>query len=940
MSLFSGWIHEFLLSRHLPTPTGEPLYTYHTTLDEFQYLQATLCSFIGSKPRSTGVDALMHRDFAFAPAFVAYAAEWWKRRYDGSGWRWEPILQSIGAQADSWHPSDRSACVELGLRGWGIELAASRGFRYLGSVAVQGGLPVQALAAARGSIGRVLERVLRLCAATHATEEEAVQWIESLSSYLPSAYQQREIYYLLAQVIITILQLKNQAGLESSETAIGQLDLRVPNWRNRFPLPIEDLQAQALIEQLVREATHHRTIVSTSPIEVERKLEAIGDNRWQLASLVTVPQYVYESALAQLFSIASDIPLPRTCSLLFEMGRQHVTTSVRRLTGQAQYRLERRPAVATDPDAAAEHFIHLSTQEGVTYSATVPDGEPLAFDMPWLFELSEDGIARFVRQGPGSIRTQTALVAIPAEWKIFPDGDATVDCLGSIVALDRTVIRLCGGCRILDSDEATFRVSSGRVTAALDGHLGWKGKRAWDLIFLSPTVAFRGVPRLMRRLDDETEVGISGPMLWKNSGEKTSAPTGWVGPVDATWPARGEVQFRSRVVLIPENARIAIGTSTSPSVANLEFEHWDLASVGTDTVEVDVAAHRANGSLSTQFTYKGPGSPPEMLDLRLYWRGNATPARVKLPFPARGARAFDKDGQALSQDDKVTLDLLFGVRLVAFLGIGDRALLRFTLFDGPSTLDHAFIDLRPVAGSQRIEVRVVEHIDRIRRMLSSADALDCSVFVELQCGEASPAGVRVTRFACALDKLDLDDVTLSNGCRSAPNVAAAQPLMLRLDRPGDEPILLEACACTSSAMPAWHVPQPELGPGPWLIYPPPGSPTIYRPLLWTIRGQPSESTLQLQPSLASALAIENPCARREVLDNILARLGMNYEDDDWILVEQLANHFGHLPLSVLDVWCAFARSSEAVAALAMRISALPAEFLERFIRRHAKNAAA
>lgn len=930
MSIFSTWVNPFIRSRGLATPTGEPLYTYRVTSFEFDDLQATLRAFIKSKPQWCSLNDLMRVDYAFAQAFVIYAAEWWRRRYDGSGWRWEPILQNIGAQPTSWHPSHRSTCVELGLRGWRIELSASRGFRYLGSVAVQGGLPIQALAAARGNIGRVLERVLKLSAASHATEEEAVEWIESLSSWLPAVYRQREIYYLLAQVITTVLVLKQRADLQSPDTAIEQLDAHVPNWRNRFPLPIEDLQARALIEQLVKQSTRKREAVAGSPISVERKLEDIGNGKWQIASSTAIPQYLDEASLAQLFSLGTGPALPRNCTLRFEMGRQQVATSARRLTGQAQYRVERKPIVAMGTDGASEHLVHFVSPDGATRSATVSGGGELAPDMPWVFERSDDGINRFVRQGSGSVRTRMALAAIPTEWSIHSEGIEPVDSLGVIVQQNRNVFEFCGTARIIDPDGAVFRVRSGTISA-LEEHFQWKGERAWDLTFVSPAIAFRGIPRLKHQLDDGTEHTVTGPVLWKTSGERTTTPSGLSGPAEATWPVRGEIQFRGRLVLLPDDAHLSIGPSPSPSCASLDFRDWALVSASTEDPDIEILANSVGNSLITKFTYTGPGSPPEILNLTLYWRGNTTPARIKLPFPVRGARAFNKDGEPLPQNTEVTADGVFGIRLVAFLAIGDRASLRFTLFDGLAGVDYAFLDVRPAEGSRRVEVRISDHLDRIRRMLSSGDSVDASVRVELHCGDASPAAVRVTRFVCSLDKLtDEPGVTLPDFCYTSTDVEAIRPRMLRLDRPGDEPVLLERCTCTTSPKYAWHVREGEIEPGPWLIYPPPGSPLVYRPMLWTVRAPSTDIRPRLHTDLATAIATEEPSTRRELVNIALDRLARNYDDADWCLVEQLANHLGHLPLTTLDIWSAFTRSPEAMAALALRISAFPANFLDRF----------
>ena len=73
----------------------------------------------------------------FAESFVLYAAEWWRRRYDGSGFSWEPILHDLGADPEEWSPTQRSEFVRQGFRGWRIRPRESGGdaFHRLGGCA-------------------------------------------------------------------------------------------------------------------------------------------------------------------------------------------------------------------------------------------------------------------------------------------------------------------------------------------------------------------------------------------------------------------------------------------------------------------------------------------------------------------------------------------------------------------------------------------------------------------------------------------------------------------------------------------------------------------------------------------------------------------------------------------------------------------------------------
>ena len=92
---------------------------------------------------------------------MLYAAEWWRQRYDGSGFAWDPILRDIGVSLDSWNPNQRSQCIKNGLTEWGLRLNETPGMRYIGTIALQGGLPMKLLAQAKGPLGRLLRGVLR-----------------------------------------------------------------------------------------------------------------------------------------------------------------------------------------------------------------------------------------------------------------------------------------------------------------------------------------------------------------------------------------------------------------------------------------------------------------------------------------------------------------------------------------------------------------------------------------------------------------------------------------------------------------------------------------------------------------------------------------------------------------------------------------------------------
>ncbi len=77
------WLKQFLESRSYTSPDDHPLYRYRMSHDNFESLKITLKTSamlgVANLASVTGWNAV----------FVIYAAEWWRREYDGSSWKWE-----------------------------------------------------------------------------------------------------------------------------------------------------------------------------------------------------------------------------------------------------------------------------------------------------------------------------------------------------------------------------------------------------------------------------------------------------------------------------------------------------------------------------------------------------------------------------------------------------------------------------------------------------------------------------------------------------------------------------------------------------------------------------------------------------------------------------------------------------------------------------------
>ena len=87
-NIFTAWRRQFLGKRGLETPTGHPIYSYRLSAEEFADLEELLKTSLEMYLRTGTLGRVTQQIVYFPSMFVLYAAEWWRRRYDGSGW-WE-----------------------------------------------------------------------------------------------------------------------------------------------------------------------------------------------------------------------------------------------------------------------------------------------------------------------------------------------------------------------------------------------------------------------------------------------------------------------------------------------------------------------------------------------------------------------------------------------------------------------------------------------------------------------------------------------------------------------------------------------------------------------------------------------------------------------------------------------------------------------------------
>ena len=780
MTALRTWLETFLALRKLERPDGRALYAYRCTGEEFESLAGAL----SRNPSQDGTASDMP-----VRAFVLYAAEWWQRKYDGSQWAWEPLLESIG-----WggiHYPDLYEPVRRAWGWWKVDLVRlPTSIRYLGTFACQGGLPLALVRHGHNSVTRYLRAVLKHTVAYRRFVEDPIDLARDQQHLLrPPTLRRDYVFRLAADLIEAVLDLQDDA---QDENPINTLDQARPDWRRTMPLDLEDERARELLAGLLREAGRDRMSLADD-FRVERFLRRTGAG-WRLGARARLPASISTDALARQLGVRTDeLPL-----------RLQVCTGGKstRVVGLYAARSEDF-LLARDIRGAPEFWDMEAAEEmRLRFRAGDPIGGPVLpyrggvlGELPWVFRNGDD--YAFVGEGSVANRSPELLVLVPDGCA--PDrGEPITEPLvpGSEEVAQRADVQV----RVLDrtlwkvSERTEIETESGRCAIspssgqAAEEEYRLSGQRFHGLESAWPL--FRGPPTLrLARADQPPRAVPASEIGWRQAGGDWQPRSTGFGLWEVRHVRAGELRHLGRAGILPERFECCIEPGPDMSQGHLVLaggEHVRVAGHGPDAI---VTARTEGDAVRVEVAAKDAVAPPVHVMLRLHWPGAAELA-VEAPFPRQGGRIL-WEGQPLSRG--LAVDDLYGVRAIALSP--DRAqefwlegelraedlgdLIRVAYFRRPllkSGVTH---------GLPLIDVRA--RIDLLLSTSSSSDArVDLRIMDRSQrCHETA----RVSRFVATLEcEPDRSRVSVSPKMAddSGPTFEA-----MPLARPGDDPVPLD-----------------------------------------------------------------------------------------------------------------------------------------------------
>lgn len=888
-------------------PDGRPLFAYKTSSEEFESLHQLL----------QNLPAGQHTSPRYPQAWLLFAAEWWKREYPGGAWRWGPLCEAAGQQGLT-HDKTRKLVID-GRRLWRLQTAIkNEGKRFIGLVAVNGGLPMRLVESAQGGLSGLLRMVTEQALEYRLQDEQLRQAIEAQAELLPACYQQAPVYELLDSLVKAVLHIRKTYALQGAKDPITRLQEECPQWEELFPIALDSQAATSLIKGLVRDTVSITPQSRRPPFQIQRGLRFSSDGSMPVYELSFAMQAQARSdQVAEALGMAVDA-LPPHFQLLLRIGEREYLVGEALLRDE-EYQLIARPLPAIHSLHDAAQLI-VSRWGATLHIANLPGGEALSPDEPLIFENTYP-FARLLAQGDALVKGESALAAMPARTIVFSEeGEARElhDCLAD----GQMLMELPTGITRLTYRQQPFVVT---ISASTTRHpeAYWQGNSLEA--FSVPGLLFRGTPRL--RIEQGAGFSSYAPaheLFVRTQGKELSLTQALApGLCRLIWRKDGQRLLNTRAVLLPEEASITYAPGASPSEGSIRLDRWPDVPVRCENEQIEL--ERRHDGKGLVLRLKSTGSrPATTVPLCLQWPDGEQ--RLTLPFPGYGVTLLRND-TPLKPNQALTIEELIGCRAVLMSAQGaENWQVRLTSngLDARSTLSQEirYTGIR--------EIRLFELIPVIQQMLSCHPGLDHAVQLELIHTHQTHARLQVGRYSTRIRLHSQREMaSLSDGGRDLLlEQAQAEDLMLGLPlaEPEHDPVSLPLHFSEQVFTGNWQVSLPDDAVGPWLLYTRDDSPLHSRPTV--VPPTASDLSKTLSP-LREALCEADGEERMRLLRAALRSMAADPEAEDWQTLELLLDRLHHLPLASLDICQALIREPQALAMATLRLDGFSSRLAER-----------
>lgn len=908
---YANWLMEYLFRRNLVVTDGRPLYAYKTSDEELVEITDLLRSSALSHKHK-----LLLSDGRLAAMFVLFASEWWRKKYSGGPWTFQPIYQAIGLSPQCVDAMLNSPQVhqypglENGFRFWKRKIFTMGNKRaFIGSIAAEGGLPLNLLGDEDANLRRYFRRVLDRFLPLKAQGVSAGQVAEELRNELPGSFQRDEVYKVAGDIVEITLDLRSEYRLAAIEEPVKHLDNVYADWRERFPLSLDNEPAKALLSDLVVSVAN--TGDARLALSIVRFLSKRLDGAMRLNATVDFPRQLSIDSLSGVFG---DIEWPSVFEIWL-IKPKNVRLAVCSRINSDSFRVRSEGRTWSDEASLDESIVGL-----VAYGAGLGKHFPVAGgvleeDLPWVF--TETG-KRLVYLGQGGMRLTSEKVSIVTKksFEVVEDGSKLVPS-GVITSLDRSVYN-GGGVLQVFGEGAKYSIFT-RDSKMLIPEYELKGKKLNRKANIKHL--FVGMPRLVLR-----GPGVSPALvpLFNLKWRPAFGDNGWrdwssdvVGVIDISVVDGQEVKYRSRIAVLPEATTFTFYPSNSVNTGQIKIVGLTDVRLATDLADIELTENRIeDGELL--LTVCKHDEELSAFPLQVQWPSYPKSLVIMMPIPVVGARFGSSEDRWLSDGEYICVGDLLGVHAVGFNHLGKVAEeffldVRLQATDLDSAMQQAFssrICLPKAEGAA--EVPLIQLRSEFSRLLSFTKDLDCKIQLVLSSTttnrrlflaryslvitrEGGTLVLKPAQYGADLGYFTFDDFEFE--VRSLTN-------------PAGKGIFLEASLSEGVRTGQWELPD-SLAPGHWLVVPNGKHQQSVRPTMIEYSALPSRGDGRIR----DAMSLNDETSRRRAMIDCIRNMSQDYSHKDWSLVFDTLSTFNQVPATTLDLWDCFVQVPNSMAML-------------------------
>ncbi len=920
MNTFRHSIANILSSRELASVSGAPLYSYKLSDIEYQNLYHSLLDSLKFQRITSYIPSGMSSDWS--GAFVLYAAEWWRKEFNGGHWSWEPIFRSLNVVESEINANQRNQIIAAGFRYWRRPLLTNgQGRMFLGSVAVEGGLPLKLITDPNSKLSHYFEQVIKDFGKFTLSKPNAMLIAEAHDNYIAASFRTEAVYSVVGKIAEAIYQLTDQYSLDEQQDPISFLDAIAPNWPESLPLNIDMKVAKGLLNSALGQAIEVQRRLPSS-IRLVRRLAKTFDRhtysmdepnldqaRWSCQLSVSLRSKINVQYIQQTFEIQS---LPARFSL-FALGKKPLllAKAFRPKNNPDRYLLDVLTTELPEDWFDCEIQLMLRCENERAWYAPLLGGSHLSVDEPWVFTENEGD---WILAGAGDISCEatTAVIALP--HKTTDDEMKNGDSFGlTDNELPRKLLKL------KHSGTYSFNYCDVVLGCADKNQCeyAWQGE---ELPYQTlPTKCYIGKPSLLAvSLQGVQQLIPKEKLRWHHVSKNQWLPFDTLpfGQSEVAYFDEGKAKKRFRVASLPNDLSLEFVSGDKFNSGQIIISSSRPPMVALNSSESETLHYQVKQELRsiTVDLFSAQEQPPALVSLSLWWQDQPKAISLTLPFPSKGVCLLDSEQKQVDNNSSLLLEKLNGYELYGY-GIEGEIQLQFLLkapdVRGNFSRTAYFTKILPSVEALSSGLSLSTFRSDIHSLFALSSHLDAVVNVKVMNNSRELFSCNLSSYVNSLvPERDTGRIKLTGTIVDE----SVDLFIVPLDRPDQMPLqLLPATDFEENVERRWVFPDVEVEPAAWLVFC--SNPKLgIRPLMWS---KDLELLPQARNGFEVAAGIGHRGKRIDAFSFVAKELVTDYARPEWDYVRTLLK-LDSVPFTTFDLWRGVTREPEFMLALLLK----------------------